>query len=84
MNTVLTRTGEYNDPKTGEKGTVKVSYDPINGRTQVIITKSTPSYIPPQKINRVLEELVMEGLSDLKITLTEDQIKQILNESRKK
>lgn len=84
MNSLLTRTGEYNDPKTGEKGTVKVSYDPISGRTQATIIKSTPSYIPPQEIDRVLNRLVMEGLDGLKVTLTEKQVKRILSENKKK
>ena len=83
MNTTLTKSGKYDDSKTGETGTVKVSYDPISGRTQVIITKSTPSYIPPQEINRVLEKLVMEGLDGLKVTLTEKQVERILSENKK-
>jgi hypothetical protein len=84
MNTTLTKSGEYNDPKTGEKGTVKVSYDPLKGRLQVIIDKSIPCYIPPQEINRELERRVMKGLDGLNVALTESQAEQILSENKKK
>lgn len=84
MNTVLTKSGEYNDPKTGTRGTVKVSYDPISGRLHIVINKSIPSYLPPEKINRALKELVMDGLDGLSVTLTKEQVEQILNKNKKK
>lgn len=84
MNTTLTKSGEYNDSKTGEKGIVKVSYDPLSGRLQVVINKSIPYYIPPQEISRALEKLIMDGLDGLKVTLTESQVEQILSENKKK
>lgn len=67
----------------GEYGYVKVEYDTARKEIVCTIKRRVPSFIPPEKIDSALSELVKTGIEGVTLELTPEEVESIFNRDKK-